>query len=410
MRATSCRACESLQLELFIDLGLQPISNNYLSASEDIAEKLPLEVLVCRSCSFLQLSVSDNPSVHFNDRYPYFSGYSQTWIEHCKKLAMDLRLSLNLQAEDFVIELASNDGTLIREFQASGQKILGVEPSENVARTAIQSGVPTINNFFGFQLSEEIKNCYPTPKLILGCNVLAHVPDLFDFLSGVTNLMDATTVACFEFPHATRMIKNSQFDTIYHEHYSYLTLTSLIPVLSRLNLRIFKVEEHDLHGGSLRIYVSLMNSAYETEKSIEKILLFENAFSPLDEETKSNFRNSILRIKNDLEIMIREHLQAQRTIVIFGAAAKGTTLLNFVGLTSELIEFAVDSSLVKQYKYIPGTGILIRPPDDLAGLNPDVVLILAWNFAKEIADDISKILASQPLMIVPIPAPHYFQK
>jgi hypothetical protein len=380
-----------------------PVSNNYLSSREEKYEAISLNLLVCHNCTFLQLSESSDPKIHFNSTYPYYSGYSTTWKTHCASLASQLKTTFGLSPGDKVLEIASNDGTLLREFKNNGLQVLGIEPSINVANVAIQNGLRTIIDFFSYKLSRELIKHEDYPKLIIGCNVLAHVPDIRDFLKGVGNLMSAETIACFEFPHAAKMIKYNQFDTIYHEHYSYLNITSLTPILTEFELEIFKVEEHNLHGGSLRVYIKRKGSGFRLEESVNEVIRFEETYSPLNPKIRNDFNTSVNAISTSLVNYLRLLAKENKKVVIFGAAAKGTTLLNFAGINSSDVIFAVDSSKAKQGKYIPGTEILINAPEVLEKMDVDAVLILAWNFADEIIEIVKSICKKLPLVLIPIP-------
>jgi hypothetical protein len=410
LRLVECRACESKQLRSFINLGDIPISNNYLNIEKEIFETYELNVLVCENCSFLQLSECHDPKVHFNNNYPYFSGNSSTWVNHCKIAANHLKDYLELDSGDKVIEIASNDGTLLKEFSELNLKVLGIEPSANVAHKAIEQKLETVIEFFSYKLSQQILTEAGFPSLIVGCNVLAHVPDIVDFLQGVGNLMSENTVACFEFPHATQMIINNQFDTIYHEHYSYLNLTPLLPLLDNLGLRVFRIEEHELHGGSLRIFLCKKNSSRTIEQSVQKILDLEETLNPLDPNVSRRFQKSVNQIAISLKQFLSDAKEANKKVVIFGAPAKGTTLLNYARISKTDVLFAVDASKAKQGKFIPGTGIEIKSPENLLDLKIDLVLILAWNLAGELISIIKKQLKGNPKIIIPIPEVHFFDK
>lgn len=403
MRLTKCRACGFRNLASFLDLGHTPISNDYQGSINPKNQKYPLEVLVCSSCEFLQLSEVHDPSTHFNENYPYFSGYSSTWVNHCLKSANEFATEFELTQGKFVLEIASNDGTFIRNFLDFGADILGIEPSRNVAERAIKSGVPTRVEFFSSQLALELVKEEIRPDLIIGCNVLAHVPDIDDFIHGLSILLDKNSVAILEFPHATKLIEEAQFDTIYHEHYSYINVTPLVQILGRYNLRIFKVTTHDLHGGSLRIFVCRSDSGYVTTKSVQEIIDVESKWNPtnvnVQSALKSRVSNTILAFKEKLE----EYHFLGYKVIAFGAAAKGTTLLNIADVDSRLIQFAVDSSKAKQGKFIPGTDILIMDPAELLNSNQDRIVILAWNFAEEIIKQANEICESEQKFLIPIP-------
>ncbi len=403
MLLTKCRCCGSSDLETFVDLGFSPISNGYHASVDIAAARYPLKVLVCTFCEFLQLSEELEPSTHFNSNYPYFSGYSKTWELHCQATAAYLANRFGIDESSRVIEIASNDGTYVKNFLKYGSAVLGIEPSRNVSTVAEARGVPTIVNFFTEKLATGLKSIGVHPDLILGSNVLAHVPNIRDFLSGVSVLLQKNAVAVFEFPHATQMIKNAAFDTIYHEHYSYLNVTPLMKLCDELGLILFDIETHELHGGSLRIFISTTASNREISPNVSKILDLEKIWAPTSDLVRRNFQQRISEYSKVFKEKLENYKLAGLKIVIFGAAAKGTTLLNVANIDSRLIEVAVDSSLEKQNKYIPGTGIIILNPEKLIELQPDVIVILAWNFAEEIMKQASGIFAPKHSFLIPIP-------
>jgi hypothetical protein len=354
-------------------------------------------------CEFLQLDEALDPTTHFNSNYPYFSGYSETWVSHCQITASSLAHRFEIGIGKKVIEIASNDGTYIKNFLDFGAEVLGIEPSLNVAKVAELRGVQTIVEFFSRSLAQELKKSGTLPDLIIGCNVLAHVPSIRDFLSGVSELLNESGVAIFEFPHATRMVEEVKFDTIYHEHYSYLNLTPLTLLCSELGLKIFDVETHELHGGSLRIFLCSMNSAREITPNVKRILDYERVWSPTSNLVRIDFQQKtdklLLEFKNKLKLYQNKGFR----VVIFGAAAKGSTLLNVARIDSHLIAAAVDSSHAKQNKFIPGSGIEIFSPQHLLNLRPDVIVVLAWNFAEEIMSQASDIFTPSYCFLIPIP-------
>ena len=403
MQLKECRACDSQELKSFLNLGKLPISNDYLISPNQKSEKYDLNLFVCESCSFLQLSEVHDPKVHFNENYPYFSAYSSTWVKHCRDSASYLVDFLELDLNDYVYEIASNDGTFMSEFHQLGMKVLGIEPTANTAERATAKGLETIVDFFSFELSLEIAQKYQPPALIIGCNVLAHVPNIKNFISGLRRLMSTESVACFEFPHATRMISENQFDTIYHEHYSYLNVTPLIPLFGEMGLILFRVEELSTHGGSLRIFLAPEESLRFVEESVEKIVFFESKYSPLDDKVKEKFSGAVEQIARELKEQITFMVENGRKIAIYGAAAKGTTMLNYAQIDSSMIPFAVDSSEFKQGRYIPGTGIKIISPEALSTSEFDCFLVLAWNFADEIVSNLSVMLRRPFSVLIPIP-------
>jgi hypothetical protein len=403
MRLKICRACGSDCLTTFLHLGETPISNDYKDSLSIKNEVFPLEVLVCNNCEFLQLSEVHNPSTHFNSSYPYFSGYSSTWVNHCDKSASEFAQDFKLSSGKLVLEIASNDGTFIRNFLKFGVNVLGIEPSENVANSAIESGVPTKVEFFSSELALNLVQQDIRPDLIIGCNVLAHVPDISDFILGISILLEANAVAILEFPHATKLIQDSQFDTIYHEHYSYLNVTPLFQIFERNGLRIFKITTHELHGGSLRIFICRLESDLTTNESVQEIIDLESKWSPTNAKVQADLNLKVSTTLIAFKEKLEEYHDLGYKVIAFGAAAKGTTLLNIAKIDSRLIQFAVDSSKAKQGKFIPGTDILIRQPEVLMETSQDRIVILAWNFAKEIIGQANLLCRSEQKFLIPIP-------
>jgi SAM-dependent methyltransferase len=403
MRLKECRACRSTELSTFLDLGESPISNSYQGSLNAKHQIFPLKVMVCKRCEFLQLSEVHDPSTHFNDDYPYFSGYSSTWVDHCFKSAWELSQEFELSEGKLVLEIASNDGTFISKFKEYGADILGIEPSQNVAKFAIDSGVPTIVDFFSRKLALGLVDKGLYPDLIIACNVLAHVPDINDFLAGLSVLLDNNAVAILEFPHATRLIRDSQFDTIYHEHYSYINATPLVPILETNGLRIFRITTHELHGGSLRIFICRMESELVSSSSVKDILDLESKWKPTNAKVQIDLYAKVSSTLIAFREKLEEYQELGYQVIAFGAAAKGTTLLNIAQIDSRLIKFAVDSSKAKQGKFIPGTDILIRPPEVLVDSSQDRIVILAWNFAEEIINQANLICGSRQKYLIPIP-------
>jgi hypothetical protein len=390
-------------LEILLDLGFSPISNDFLESKNEFSALYPLILLVCKNCEFLQLSEVHEREIHFNKIYPYFSRNSKTWVSHCYLSSRSLLERFGLKENDLVIEVASNDGTYIENFLDMGMSVLGIEPSANVAEVSIKRNIPTRVEFFSKEMAMRLREEGFRPKLIVGNNVLAHVPNIVDFLSGISILLSADSAAVIEFPHATQMILNNQFDTIYHEHYSYLSLQSLMPILEKVGLEVFDVEEHSLHGGSLRIFLQVSGGHRIVETNVERILDFEKQLSPLAPRVRENFQKKQRDVVRDLKNKLNAYKKEGFRVVVFGAAAKGTTLLNVAKVDSKLVDFAVDSSEAKQGRWIPGTGIEIRHPNELNQNPADVILILAWNFAEEIMKQIQSDLPAPQIYLIPIP-------
>jgi len=377
-----------------------PISNNYLHNRNDNLDLYDLKLMVCENCSFMQLSESHDPKIHFNDAYPYFSGYSKTWIEHCRNSAANLRKMLKLKPNDFVIELASNDGTFIKEFKKLKMKVLGIEPSANVAKAAMEIEIETINDFFTDKLSIEVLDKYGHPDLILGCNVLAHVPNLHSFILGVSRLMSNTTVACFEFPHASRMIQYNQFDTIYHEHYSYLTATSVSAMMRRHGLILIAVENIQTHGGSHRYWIMKheKNLSFPIHSNAEDFVLEEKKWQISNIESWQETNSKMAKILDTHSRFLEECAINGLQVIGVGAAAKTTMFMNLLpGIN--LPKCVVDSSVEKQGRFIPGTTAQIVSLDSIEFNIANIFMIYAWNVEEELRKLIMQKFQSRSCLV-----------
>ena len=400
-----CRFCnEGLDLT-FADLGTSPLSNSFLkkfnlNKKESI---FPLHAYVCRNCFLVQLEEFKSPDKIFND-YAYFSSYSETWITHAKEYVNNIVKRFNFNHNNFVIEIASNDGYLLQNFQKKNIPCLGVEPAENVAEEAKKKGIKTLVKFFGKDTAKNISINQRKADLLLGNNVLAHVPDINNFVEGMKILLNSDGIITMEFPHLMQLIEKNQFDTIYHEHFSYLSLYTVIQIFEKYNLKIFDVDELETHGGSLRIYAThVENSIHIVNDSVKKLLEKEINFGITDISTYKNFQENIIKIKNQLLNFMIKTKNEKKKIVCYGAAAKGNTLLNYCNIGLDNIDYVVDRSLYKQGMYLPGSHIPIKPVDEIKKTKPDYVLILPWNLQKEILEQISFIRNWGGKFVIPIP-------
>lgn len=387
----SCRFCKS-NLELyFVNLGFAPPSNDYLNEKDlNCSESyIPLRVLMCKECWLAQTEDYKAPEELFKSDYAYFSSASSSWLEHSKKFANSIIKELNLDEKSFVVELACNDGYLLKNFTHKKIPCLGVEPTNSCAKKARESGIKVIERFFDENLSNEIRSNYSKADLICSNNVLAHVPDIFGFVNGIGQLLKEDGTATFEFPHLLSLIKYKQFDTIYHEHYSYLSLIFLCNLLKATNLRAYKVEKLNTHGGSLRLYVCKNSAPIKTNLSVQQIMEEEIKFGLKREDTYRKFQKDIIKIKNDFHSFILEKYISGKKIVAYGAAAKGNTFLNFCGIKNDLIEYVCDISPSKQNKFLPGSHIPIVDPNKLIETKPDFIIILPWNLKNEISNQLS---------------------
>ena len=403
----SCRLCGAPLVRTFVDLGMSPLANAYLepTALADPETFYPLHVYVCDECLLVQLPVAAQPSEIFDD-YAYFSSYSDSWVAHAQRYVEQVSDRFSIGSDHFVVELASNDGYLLQFFRAAGVAVLGVEPAANVAEEAVARGVPTIVEFFGAEVGRTLAARRPA-DLIVGNNVLAHVPDVHDFVEGIASLLAPEGVVTMEFPHLLRLMQERQFDTIYHEHYSYFSFHTARRLFAEHGLRLFDVEQLETHGGSLRIYGSHDRAGHVASERVEALLAEERG-AKLDRiDGYSDFGELALALKRDLLAFLIDAKRANLSVVGYGAAAKGNTLLNFCGIRQDFLEYVVDRSPHKQGRLLPGTRIPIRSPDDVERTRPDLILILPWNIRDEIVEQMQHVRSWGCRFVVPIPEPMY---
>jgi hypothetical protein len=382
----NCRSCATPLSKVVIDLGFAPPSNAYLTKFQlSLPEKTyPLRVLVCETCWLVQTEDFLGRDDVFDSEYHYFSSTSKGWLEHSRKFADSITKELDLHSKSFVVEIASNDGYLLHNFVLAGIPCLGIEPTASTAIVAQKRGIPTLIEFFGQNIVKKVLNDFRSADLIVGNNVFAHVPDLNDFCEGLSTLLSAEGVCTMEFPHLLSLLKFNQFDTIYHEHFSYLSLIAIAPLLNRHNLRIFKVEKLATHGGSLRIYICKRDSKHAEHASVDLISDEERQFGLNSKSGYEQIWDSAKQMKSDLLNFLTKEKELGKVVVGYGAAAKGNTFLNYAGINADLIEFVVDAAKAKQSKFLPGSHIPIYSPEALISAKPDVVLILPWNIADEV--------------------------
>ena len=406
-----CRGCKSILTRTFIDLGDSPIANNLLSAGQlrEMEEVYPLHTRTCDCCGFVQLPEIFTRETLFPKNYTYYSSYSTSWLTHSEKYAIEMIDKLALTATDLVVEVASNDGYLLQYFRIRGVPVLGIEPVSEVARVAVEErGISTIVEFFGEEVAKRLVQDYKKPRLMIANNVLAHVPDIHDFVAGFKTLLDDEGVITFEFPHLLNLILLNQFDTIYHEHYSYLSLTALKPIFASHGLRIFDVVELNTHGGSLRVFVCKTDSSWRESVTVQRCLESESAHDPRSEVVAARVQARSSQVKSDLLNELSKIKQRGLSIAAYGAAAKGNTLLNFVGVTSKIIDYVVDRNPHKQGKFLPGSHIPIVSEDHLRANPPDVLLILPWNLATEVEEQLAYLKTQGVLFLRAIPSVEYF--
>jgi SAM-dependent methyltransferase len=390
MRTTRCRFCGTALRHVFADLGMSPLANSYLSEDElgQMEPFYPLRALVCDQCFLVQLEDYETPDVIFSE-YAYFSSYSTTWLEHSKRYADMAIKRFGLDQRSQIVELASNDGYLLQYFVERGIPVLGIEPAANVAVVAREKGIRTLVKFFGRATAREVA-AMMNADLLIGNNVLAHVPDLNDFVAGMKLVLGPRGVITMEFPHLLHLIDRNEWDTIYHEHFSYFSFLTVSNVFARHGLTLFDVEELPTHGGSLRIYGRHADDESKpvTERARELALRErEKGFDRV--ETYLGFSEGVRRAKWELlEFLIARRREGSR-IAAYGAPAKGNTLLNYCGVGTDFIEYTCDLNPHKQGHYLPGTRIPIRAPDAIRETRPDLVFILPWNLSEEIMEQLS---------------------
>ena len=382
----NCRHCKKLLTHTFLDLGFAPPSNAYLTEEDLNGSELyfPLKIKVCENCWLVQTEDYFDSKSLFTSKYAYFSSASSSWLLHAKDYSTKIIKDLNLNNKSHVIEVASNDGYLLKNFIAAKIPCLGIEPTKSTADVAENLGIPVIQKFFGESLGKKITRDGKQADLIIGNNVYAHVPDINDFTKGLKAALKPGGTITLEFPHLMRLIEQSQFDTIYHEHFSYLSLYTVSRIFASAGLRVWHVEELATHGGSLRVYGCHQNDKRDMKQSVDE-LLKEEATRDLQElETYKNFKERVNNIKDNLLSFLIEQKRSGKKVVAYGAAAKGNTLLNYMGVKTDLIPFIFDAAKAKQNQFMPGSHIPILPPEELMQTNPDFILILPWNIADEV--------------------------
>ena len=401
----NCRFCQTPLSHTFVDLGMSPVANDYLKEDQFKDEKFyPLHTYVCENCFLVQLPNVVAREKIFNDKYAYFSSYSVSWLKHAKDYVNMMMKNFKFNNDSLVVELASNDGYLLQYFKDAKIPVLGIEPSANVAEEAMKKGIPSIVKFFGVQTAKElvIENKYA--DLIIGNNVFAHVPDVNDFVGGMKILLKPDGIITIEFPHLMNLINHNEFDTIYHEHYSYYSFITAEKIFAKHGITLFDVQEVSTHGGSLRIYGRhTENSALKVSERVTLLREKEINAGYTDLSFYSQFQKKVLITKENFINFIKNAKSEGKTIVGYGAPAKGNTLLNYCNLSIDCITYTVDRSIHKQNHFLPGTHIPIYAPDKIKETKPDYVLILPWNLKKEISEQMSYIREWGGKFVVGIP-------
>ena len=402
----NCRFCNANVKNIFADLGNTPFANSFLS-SEQIENKepsYPLCAYVCSKCFLVQVEEFESPDSIFTN-YAYFSSYSKTWLYHVKQFVENVSKKFSLNEKHQVIEIASNDGYLLQFFKEFGVKILGIEPAVNIARVAQKNGVPTITKFFGSKTAEEIVQGGKHADFLIAFNVLPHVPNLNDFVKGLKILLAEDGIITIQFSaYILKLIEKTEFDTIYHEHFSYFSLLTLQKVFAYHDLTIFDVEETPIHGGSLRLYLKhIDNDSIKVMESVQQKIDEEMLFGLDKISTYENFQQQIINIKENVKRFFSDAKIDNKKIVGYGAAAKGNTFLNYCNIGNQSLEYVVDISPHKQGLYLPGTHIPIFHPDKIMQTKPDYVIILAWNLKEEIMEQMKYIKEWDGKFVIFIP-------
>lgn len=401
-----CRHCQSKLEHMFVDLGFAPPSNAYLQpeALSKPEITLPLRVRVCHQCWLVQTEDYAQADTFFNDDYAYFSSASSSWLAHAAAYSDKMIKKLALGSAHHVVELASNDGYLLKNFLAKGIPCLGIEPTQSTADAARELGIPVIEEFFGEALAVQLAKQGKSADLIAANNVYAHVPDINDFTKGIRSLLKPQGVVTIEFPHLMQLLKNNQFDTIYHEHFSYLSLYTVCKIFASCGLRVFDVEELSTHGGSLRIYGCHDQADWNDEPQLQAVLTQEQTSNMQSLAGYVGFQEKVDRIKDDLLAFLIEQKRLGKKVVAYGAAAKGNTLLNYAGVRPDLLSMVFDAAPSKQGKFMPGSHIPIFAPDQLAKAQADYVLVLPWNIAEEVKKQNQQLLDQGVIFMAAVPS------
>jgi len=400
----ACRICGAPLRHTFVNLGMSQLCESILNVDQldEVEAYFPLHARVCEQCFLVQLNQYVSPEVIFRE-YAYFSSYSTSWLAHAKDYCRMITNRLALNGQSLVVEIASNDGYLLQHFRPFDVPVLGVEPARNVAEVAIKRGIPTRTDFFGFDVASRMVGEGLRADLIIGNNVLAQVPDLNDFMSGIAELLKPYGVVTLEFPHLQRLMAESQFDTIYHEHFSYFSLLTVIRLAERHGLKVFDVEELYTHGGSLRVYLAHLEAPFRQESRVTSVLDQEDKFGLGKLSTYTSFAKRVCRVKRNLLGYLIGSKDEGKTICGYGAPGKGNTLLNYCGIGTDFLNFTVDKNPYKHGRFTPGMHIPIQPPEMIDELKPDYILILPWNLKTEIIDQMRHVDEWGAKFIVPIP-------
>jgi SAM-dependent methyltransferase len=401
----NCRHCGTSLKHTLLDLGASPPSNAYLSVDELNQPELyyPLRVKVCTCCWLVQTEDFTKAENLFSESYAYFSSTSSSWLKHAAQYTHDMLTKLSLDTSSLVIEIACNDGYLLKNFIPASIPCLGIEPTHSTASAAEQLGIPVIRKFFTEELGQELASQGKRADLVIGNNVYAHVPDINNFTKGLKAILKPQGTITLEFPHVLELLDKNQFDTIYHEHFSYFSLYTVHRIFKKFSLRIWHVEQLSTHGGSLRVFACHANDPRKNNQSVTDILVKETNWGLHDINMYKNFQLRANQVKNDLLLFLIKQKKNKKKIIGYGAAAKGNTLLNYSGIKSDLLPFVSDAAPSKQGKFLPGSRIPILAPSTLIEYNPDYVLILPWNLASEIQEQFIELSEQGTQFITVVP-------
>ena len=406
-----CRFCKTELSHVFIDLFNSPASNSFLTA-EQLNEPetfYPLKVYTCHKCFLVQVDEYKKSDAIFDNNYVYFSSYSTSWLKHAKQYTEMMTNRFGYNQDSLVIEVASNDGYLLQYFNENSIPVLGIEPTANTVEVAKTKGVNSVVDFFGQRLATELVAKNIKADLLLGNNVLAHVPDIVDFVGGMKIILKENGVVTMEFPHLMQLVDNNQFDTIYHEHFSYLSFTTVKQIFESQGLEMFDVDQIPTHGGSLRIYAKHKeDSSKEISANVKALLELEASKGMNSLDYYDGFQEKAFKVKSDLLSFLIEQKNGGKKVAAYGAAAKGNTLLNYCGVKADLVDFVVDANPHKQHKFLPASHITVMNEDHLKAAKPDYVIILPWNLKEEITQQLSYIREWGGQFAVPIPVVQIF--
>jgi len=404
----SCRACGGKIKNYFLSLGEFPLSNNFLT--KEVMDRgtiyFPLDLYICNKCFLMQIKEFESPAKIFSSGYAYFSSYSDTWLKHCRIYSHSVTKRFGLNKRSLIIEIASNDGYLLQFFKEKNIPVLGIEPAKNAANIAIKKGIPTRIAFFNSKYAKEMRQNKMQGDLIIANNVLAHNPRLNDFVKGLKIALKKSGIITIELPHLLNLIKHNEFDTIYHEHYSYFSFYAVNKLFGNYGLKIFDVEKIPTHGGSLRIYIKhAQDKTKKISRNINQLLEEERAAGLYKLRTYCDFADRVHYVKRRLLGLLIKIKKTGKRIVGYGAPAKGNTLLNYCGIKNDFLDYTVDRNPFKQNKFLPGSRIAVMHPDRIRVDKPDYILILPWNIKKEIINQLSYVRKWQGRFIIPIPRP-----